>query len=39
MLKTIGSTESIINPKKTKGEAGGNNMVGDNMVDGSKAIN
>ena len=39
MLKTTGSTESIANPKKTKGEAGGNRVVGDSMVDGGKASN
>ena len=36
MLKTIGSTGSAANSKKIKGKAGGNSMVGDNVVGGSK---
>ena len=39
MLKTIGNTGSAANPKKTKGKADGNNIVGNNMVDGGKATN
>ena len=39
MLKTIGSTGSAASPKETKGEIGGNNVIGDNMVGGDEAIN
>ena len=39
MLKTTGSTGSAASPKETKGEVGGNSVVGDSMVGGSKATN
>ena len=39
MLKTTGSTESIADPEKTKGKAGGYSMVGNNMIGGSEATN
>ena len=37
MLKTIGSIRSTTNLKKTKGKVGGNNVVGNSMVDGDEA--
>ena len=39
MLKTTRSTRSAVNPKKTKGEVGGNNVVDDSIVGGVKVTN
>ena len=39
MLKTTGSTGSAANPKETKGEVGGDSMVGNSIVGGGEAIN
>ena len=39
ILKTIRSTGSAASSKKTKGKAGDNNIVGNSMVGGNKAIN
>ena len=39
MLKTLGSTESIANPKKTKSKADGNNMADNCMVDNGEVTN
>ena len=38
MLKTTGSTGSTANPEETKGEVGGNSVVG-NLVGGDKTTN
>ena len=38
MLKTIGSTGSVANPKETKGKASSDSVVG-NLVGGGEAIN
>ena len=39
MLKTTGSIRSAANSKETKGEAGENSVVNNNMIGGGKATN
>ena len=39
MLKITGSTGFAANPKETKGEIGGNSMIGNSMVGGNEATN
>ena len=39
MLLTKSSIESIVKPKKTKGEVDGNNVVGNSMVGSGEATN
>ena len=39
MLKTIGSTGFATDPEKTKGEAGGNDMVCDSMIGSGEVTN
>ena len=39
MLKTIGSIGSAANTKETEGKVGGNNVVGNRMVDSGEATN
>ena len=39
ILKTIGSTRSTTNLKKTKAKAGGNSVVGNNLVGGGEVTN
>ena len=39
MLKTTGSTRSAINFKEIERKGGGNSVVGNSMVGGSKATN
>ena len=39
ILKIIKNTGFVANPKETKSEADGNNIVGNSMVGGGKATN